>query len=108
MIMTKKRVYLTNNERNEFIRMHAAGNSRQAILDKFKITKSTYYRILSGPKLDFAATNSVGRRKKEQKPKYFEIEQLVLDAFASYRELGLPVSGPLFQSIARRKAAGIL
>lgn len=106
--MPKKNVFLTNTERKEFFRMRATGTSRQAILDRFNITKSTFYRILSRPALSSEATESLGARKKEQKPKYFEIEQQVLDAFASYRGLGLLVSGPLFQSIARRTAARII
>jgi len=108
MNMTKKNVFLTNNERNEFFRLRAAGTSRRVIQDKFKITKSTYYRILSRPIPSFASSDPAGRIKKVQKSKYFEIDQKVLDAFSSYRELGLPVSGPLLQTIAKRKAAGII
>src|SRR5690242_1704916 len=73
MNMTKKNVFLTNNERNEFFRLRAAGTSRRVIQDKFKITKSTYYRILSRPIPSFASSVPAGRIKKVQKSKYFEI-----------------------------------
>jgi hypothetical protein len=109
ILMTKIKVYLTNDERVELFRLHAAGQNRHVIQEKFKISKSTYYRTLATTVPTFAATvKSIGRRKKEQKAKYSEVEQAVLDAFASYRGLGLPISGPLLQSVARRAATRII
>jgi hypothetical protein len=106
--MTKRSVFLTNIKRDEFFRMHTAGQSRQAVQDKLRISKSTFYHTLSRPPPSIAALETSGGGKKDQKPKYSEIEQLVLEAFTWYRSLGLPASGPLFQSIARRTATRII
>jgi len=49
-----------------------------------------------------------GKRKKFQKPKYFEVEDIIFSKFRNYRSLGYPVSGPLLRLTAKRIAKKLI
>jgi hypothetical protein len=49
-----------------------------------------------------------GKRKKYQKPKYFEAEDIIFSKFKNYRSLGYPVSGPLLMLTAKRIAKKLI
>jgi hypothetical protein len=49
-----------------------------------------------------------GKRKNYQKPKYFEVEDIIFSKFKNYRSLVYPVSGPLLRLTAKRIATKLI
>ena len=90
--MSLKRKHLTVEEQNELILSIRNKESGSILREKYQIGKSTYYdyakKASSESTMDSPLNHMNKKRKRYQKPRYLEVENLVLDKYRNFRSYG--------------------
>ena len=106
---TQTHSHLTVAQKLEILQDLDDGKSERQCADKFNVGKGTINRLKrSRSSIEALATDSGCDLKKRKnciiRPKYFEIEDVIVKFLNLARERGMAVTGPMLRSLAEREA----
>lgn len=101
--------HLTVDQRSQILQLLDDGSSERACAKKFNVGKGTINRLKRSRETietltKEGDTNLKKRKNSVMRPKFKEIEEIVVKFLSIVRERGLAVTGPMLRSLAEREA----